>query len=114
MSVTPATFRRLALSLPEANEAAHMGHPDFRVRNKVFASLGSPDRAWGTVKLSPEQQATLLEAEPASFKAAAGAWGRRGWTQVNLTTVDSATLDSVLGMAWRNTAPKALVTKHAR
>jgi hypothetical protein len=114
MSVTPATFRRLALSLPEASEAAHMGHPDFRVRNKIFASLGSPDLAWGTVKLSPEQQEVLQEAEPASFKPAAGAWGRRGWTQVNLTAVDSATLESALGMAWRNTAPKALVTKHAR
>ncbi len=114
MAVTPTTFRRLALSLPEAGEAAHMGHPDFRVRNKIFASLGSPDRAWGTVKLTPEQQEVLLGAEPASFKPAAGAWGRRGWTQVQLAAVDAATLDSALGMAWRNAAPKALVTKHGR
>jgi hypothetical protein len=39
---TIAMFRRLALSLPEAAEGAHMGHPDFRVRNKIFASLGVP------------------------------------------------------------------------
>src|SRR5262245_20394406 len=83
MSVTPATFRRLALSLPEASEAAHMGHPDFRVRNKIFASLGTPDRDWGTVKLTPEQQGVLTEAEPAVFKPATGAWGRRGWTHVS-------------------------------
>ena len=114
MSVTPATFRRLALSLPEATEAEHMGHPDFRVRNKVFASLGTPDGAWGTVKLTPEQQQVLLEAEPNAFKPAAGAWGRRGWTRVHLAAVDAATLESALGMAWRNTAPKALVTRHAR
>jgi hypothetical protein len=114
MSVTPATFRRLALSLPEASEAAHMGHPDFRVRNKVFASLGAPDRDWGTVKLTPEQQELLLGAEPAMFKPAAGAWGRRGWTHVRLATVDGATLKSALAMAWCNTAPKGLATKHAR
>jgi hypothetical protein len=112
MSVTPATFRRLALSLPEAVEAAHGGHPDFRVRNKVFASLGSPDRDWGTVKLTPEQQGILVEAEPAMFKPAAGAWGTRGWTHVSLAAVDAATLQSALGMAWRITAPKALASKH--
>ena len=111
MSVTPAAFRRLALSLPEASEAAHMGHPDFRVRNKVFASLGTPDGGWGTVRLTPEQQDVLIEAEPAAFKPAAGAWGRRGWTHVRLAAADAETLRSALGMAWRNTAPKALVTR---
>jgi hypothetical protein len=112
MSVTPTTFRRLALSLPDAVEAAHGGHPDFRVRNKVFASLGSPDRHWGTVKLTPEQQGVLIEAEPAMFKPTAGAWGRRGWTHVSLAAVDAATLQSALAMAWRNTAPKARAMKN--
>jgi hypothetical protein len=111
MPVTPATFRRLALSLPEATEGAHMGHPDFRVRNKVFASLGVPDKGWGTLKLTAEQQEVLLAAEPAAFKPAAGAWGRRGWTQVQLAAAGATTLKSVLGMAWRNTAPKALIAR---
>jgi hypothetical protein len=113
MPVTPATFRRLALSLPEASEAAHMGHPDFRVGNKIFASLGNPRTDWGSLKLTPEQQAILVEAEPAAFSPAAGAWGRRGWTRVHLPGVDGPTLKSALGMAWRNTAPKTLVAKHA-
>jgi hypothetical protein len=30
--MTADDFRNLALSLPEASESAHMGHPDFRVR----------------------------------------------------------------------------------
>jgi hypothetical protein len=113
MPVTPATFRRLALSLPEAAEGSHMGRPDFRVRNKIFASLGAPAQGWGTVKLTAEQQEVLLAAEPAAFRPAAGAWGRRGWTQVHLAAADAATLKSALGMAWRNTAPKALVTQGA-
>lgn len=108
-----ADFRRLALSLPEATEGAHMAHPDFRVRNKVFASLGVPDDTWGMVKLTPEQQQVLLEAEPAAFKPAAGAWGRRGYTNVKLAAADRTTLRSILGMAWRNTAPKALLTRSA-
>lgn len=111
MSVTPATFRRLALSLPEASEAAHMGHPDFRVRSKIFATLGTPDASWSTIKLTPEQQGVLLEEEPAMFKPAAGAWGRRGWTHVRLAAADAETLRSALGMAWRNIAPKTLVAR---
>ena len=33
-----------------------MHHPDFRVAGKIFASLGVPDKNWGMVKLTPEQQ----------------------------------------------------------
>jgi hypothetical protein len=110
---TTADFRRLALSLPEATEGAHMGHADFRVRNKVFASLGYPDDECGMVRLTPEQQQVLLETEPDMFKPAAGAWGRRGSTIVALAATDRTTLLSALRMAWRNSAPKALVTKLA-
>jgi hypothetical protein len=105
---TVAVFRRLALAQPEATEGAHGGHPDFRVANKVFASLGVPDAAWGMVKLTPEQQVMLMGAEPDVFTPAPGAWGRRGYTRVNLAAADRTTLESALAMAWRNTAPKKL------
>ena len=45
-------FRRLALALPEATERSHMGHPDFRVGGKIFATLGWPEGGWGMVKLT--------------------------------------------------------------
>ena len=38
--MTAAQFRKIALSFPEAVEAAHMGHPDFRVGGRIFATLG--------------------------------------------------------------------------
>jgi hypothetical protein len=106
MPATIAAFRRIALRFPETTEGAHMGHPDFRVRDKVFASLGVPDAAWGMVRLTPEQQGLVLDVEPGAFKPAAGAWGRRGYTHVRLAAVDRTTLQSVLAMAWLNTAPK--------
>ena len=58
--MTADDFRQIALGLPEASESAHMDHPDFRVRGKIFATLGYPDRDWGMVKLTPAQQATLV------------------------------------------------------
>jgi hypothetical protein len=106
--VTADDFRQIALSLPEALESAHMDHPDFRVRGKIFATLGYPDQEWGMVKLTPEQQTSLVRAEPAVFVPAKGAWGRRGSTIVRLDTVDQVALSSALVAAWRNVAPKRL------
>jgi hypothetical protein len=62
--MTPASFRKLALALPEAVEAAHMDHPDFRVVGKIFATLGYPDEPRGMVKLTPEQQADFVGKAP--------------------------------------------------
>jgi len=44
--MTAADFRRLALALPEATEGSHMGHADFRVHNKIFASITPKRSAW--------------------------------------------------------------------
>jgi len=54
--MTAAEFRRFALSLPDAIEASHMGHPDFRVGGKIFATLGYPHRAIGVVILTPDSR----------------------------------------------------------
>jgi hypothetical protein len=106
--VTVDDFRRIALELPEASEKAHMGHPDFRVRGKIFATLAYPDEGWGMVKLTPEQQATFVRTEPRVFVPVKGGWGRRGATTVRLEAVDEMSLRSALVTAWRNVAPKRL------
>jgi hypothetical protein len=106
--VTANDFRRLALSLPEAVESAHMDHPDFRVGGKIFATLGHPAEGWGMVKLTPEQQHYFSKDYPQAFVPVNGAWGRRGATSVHLKTVDRKTLVMALQAAWRNTAPKRL------
>jgi hypothetical protein len=106
--VTANDFRRLALSLPETIESAHMDHPDFRVRGKIFATLGYPEKGWGMVKLTPEQQHYFSKVDPAVFVPVKGAWGRQGATSVHLKTVSKTTLQRAISAAWRNTAPKRL------
>jgi len=54
--MTSDGFRKMALKIPAAVERSHMNPPDFRVAGKIFASLGVPDKNWGIVKLTPEQQ----------------------------------------------------------
>jgi hypothetical protein len=99
-------FKKLALALPETEEKSHFGKVDFRVRDKIFAGFDGKDR--GYVKLMPEQQQMLCEAEPKLISPIAGGWGRKGWTLIDQNTADEALIKSVLQMAWRNVAPKSL------
>ena len=108
--MTAAQFRRLALSLPEAEERAHMGHPDFRVGGKIFATLG-PGEKWGMVKVTPQEQSSLIASLPDVFHPASGAWGRGGCTIVQLRKAKGLTVRHALLAAWRNTAPKRLVER---
>ena len=106
--MTPAQFRKLALSLPEATEVGHMGHPDFRVGGKIFATLGYPDKDCGMVKLPPLEQVLFVEAEPEVFRPVKGGWGKRGATTVFLRAAKKAVLQKALVAAWKNVAPKRL------
>ena len=101
-------FRRIALGLPESSESAHMGHPDFRVGGKIFATLGYPNGETGVIMLPPEEQERLIRAYPDAFAPVKGAWGRRGSTRVALEVVDAATLRQAMVAAWRKKAPARL------
>ena len=99
--MTPDAFRRAALALPGTVESAHMNHPDFRVGNRIFATLGYPDGSWGMVKLPPEEQQRLIDSMPETFQPAAGAWGRQGSTLVRLAKAKPQMMTYALEMAWR-------------
>ena len=107
--MTAAEFRRIALSMPQATENAHMDHPDFRVAGKIFATLGYPDKHHGMVILPPDEQERLVRTHPMTFTLAKGAWGLRGSTSVRLEDVDVPTLRRAMEVAWRKRAPKRLI-----
>jgi hypothetical protein len=106
--VTPAGFRRIALGLTDAVEHTHHGHPDFRVGvgGRIFATLGYPDKNWGMVNLTPDQQRGFMRDHPGVFVPAAGAWGEQGSTTVRLGAIDEEALGAALTLAWRNAVDK--------
>ena len=106
--MTADDFRKLALSLPEAIESAHMHHPDFRVRGKIFATLGYPGNDWAVVKLTPDEQKRFMQSDPKVFQPVKGGWGRRGNANVYLPAANIDIVREALTAAWRNTAPKQL------
>lgn len=104
MALTVDQFRRLALDLADVAERSHVRHPDFRVRGKIFATLGYPTAEWGTVKLTPMQQGLFLRAQPDAFVPAGGAWGRSGFTSVRLAKASKTEVQRALRIAWENVA----------
>ena len=104
--MTPDGFRRIALGIPGADEVGHMGHPDFRVGGRIFATLGYPDAGWGMVKLTREQQEALCAAEPAVFQPVKGAWGEKGATNVRLRPAKAASVRLAMTAAVQNLAAR--------
>ena len=104
--MTVEKFRSLALNIPGASESAHMGHPDFRLKGRVFATLGYPDARHAMIKLPPQEQKKLVEMAPGVFSRCNGAWGRRGATLVHLSSAQIALIRAVLEEARRNAIRK--------
>jgi YjbR len=104
--VTDDDFRRIALGMKGAVESAHMDHPDFRVDNRIFATLHA-DNEWGMVILTPEQQQRFMQEAPKVFVPESGAWGRQGCTAVRLDVVDEELLGEAMTLAWRNRVEKS-------
>jgi hypothetical protein len=96
-----ADFRRIALSLDGAVEAAHMGSPDFRVGGRIFATLASKSQGYGNLMLTPEVQAEFVESEPDVFLPVPGGWGLIGATHVRLAAANEDLLADALHTAWR-------------
>ena len=95
----------MVLALDGAVEGAHMGHPDFRVGNRIFATLHAGEKS-GMVALTPEQQREFIDSHPQMFTPEAGAWGRGGSTRVHLAAIEEEVLGEALTLAWQNAIQK--------
>ena len=99
--MTVKDFRRIALSLPGAEKGSHMGHADFRVGGRIFATLASARQDYGNLMLTPEQQAAFVAEAPEIFLPIHGGWGRMGMTHIRLAAASEDVLAGALRTAWK-------------
>ena len=101
--VTHAVVRRLALALPGAVESSHFRRPDFRVRNRIFATL-PPDRRAVVLKSRRANLDALVSSDEDTF------WDewRGRWLGVRLDRITRPALRELIADAWRIVAPKKL------
>lgn len=101
-------IRRLALELPETQEADHHGMASFRVAGKIICTIHT-DQPRIMVKLDAEDQQNLAAAHPGVVAPVPGYWGRKGSTFVVYEQADEHLIRTLLWMAWTKVAPKKLV-----
>jgi hypothetical protein len=99
MAMTIKDFRRIALSMPGAEEGSHMGAVDFRMGGRIFCTLAHAKKGYGNLMLKPEQQAMFVAELPEVFIPVAGGWGRNGATHVVLAKVSEDVLEGAIRTA---------------
>ena len=106
------TFRRLCLSMPEAEEVETWGESTFRVRGRIFA-MGSQEGTAVSVKASLDDQAGLVAMDPKTFAVSAYT-GRFDWVRVTLPRLGPELGERLVRNAWERTAPRRLLAQNAR
>jgi len=99
--MTPADFRRIALTLEGVEEDEHAGLPTFRVGGRRFAGLASQAEGYGNLNLTPEQQAAFVAEAPDTFLPIPGGFGRMGHTHIRLAAASEEVLTGALRTAWK-------------
>ena len=95
MAITPQRVRELVAALDGAQEGAHHGHPDFRIRKtKIFATLSEKeDRA--ALRLTAMEARALAERSPSVFRLVADR-EPIGWVSVLLSAADETEFGDLL------------------
>jgi len=95
--MTDDEARNTLLSFDGATEGAHHGHPDFRVRKKIFATLW-PGQSRAVLRLPLELAEGLASAHPLRHKVLMRS-GKWGWLEVLLEEVPAAEFSDLAATA---------------
>lgn len=104
--VTIATFRKLALAFPGATEEPHFEKTSFRYKKKIFAAYDEKNNR-ATLKLSLINQSVFSSYEGGTvFYPIPNAWGKKGYTFVDLAKVRKDMFADALGLAYEEVGGK--------
>ena len=96
--------RRIALGLDGTRAAPHFDRTAFKVV-RIYATLGGDGSL--NLKLTHDEQDFKVLLAPEIFSAIPNAWGRQGWTSVELGTIGMTELEAALRMAWEHGRAKS-------
>jgi hypothetical protein len=109
--MTIAQFTKLALSFDEAEEKPHFEKASYRVKNKIFATLNSK-KMQVVLKLPLIEQSVFVDYNPKVIYPVPNAWGKQGWTIIELKKVHPDLFRDALTVAYCTVAPKKLAGKY--
>ncbi len=101
------TFRKLALSFPEATEELHFEKTSFRVKKKIFATYDDIKKR-ACIKLSEIDQNVFSSIDKTTIFPVDNKWGKQGWTLIEMKKVPKDLFIDALTIAYCEVAPKIL------
>ena len=109
--MTVEDIRRVALSLPRAQQALVRDRVKFRVGRIVFVALSRDERTMGC-GFPREERAALVAAEPGKFFLPIPSEMRYQWIEVRLGAIDVDEMRELVTGAWAMCVPKRLAREH--
>src|SRR5829696_195053 len=103
--VDTKTFRELALAFENVIEQPHFEKQSFRIRKRIFATLDEKNKR-ATLKLPEIEQSVFCTFDSAVIYPANGAWGKQGWTIIELATVRKTMLKDALRSSYQCVSQK--------
>lgn len=108
--VTVNAFVKLALSFQDAVELPHFHLRSFRRSGKIFATLWEKENKV-MIKLPLVEQSVFCSYDKITFSPVPGAWGRKGATFVQLSTVRKDMLLDALSVAYKSLSKPSPASK---
>ena len=111
-TVTLTQVRKIALALPEVEEAPHFDRTSFRVRNKIFVTA-KPTEPYIHVFVGEEHREPALAMHPGCMEKLV--WGGKVvGLRIALPTAPAAAVNSLVRSAWESKAPRSLLKASRR
>jgi len=111
--VSIKTFHSLAMAFEEAEVSTHFEKISFRIKKKIFATFDLKNNR-ACLKLSAVDQSVFSACDKAIIYPVPGAWGKQGWTFVELKKVRKDLFKDALTCAYCEVAPKILAGKYRK
>lgn len=105
--VSMDSFRKLALSFPEATEEPHFEKTSFRVKKKIFATYDAANER-ACIKLSEIDQDVFSSFDKTIIFPVDNKWGKQGWTLIEMKKVRKEVFADALTTAYCEVAPQKL------
>ena len=105
------TCRTIAMEYDECVELPHFEKSSFRVNKKIFLTLDDKHKR-AVVKLTPVDQSVFCAFDKTAVYPSSGAWGKQGWTVVELKTVNKEFMKDIIRASYCNVAPASLSKKY--
>lgn len=100
-------LQKLCLTMPESAEVPHFEKTSFRVKSKIFATYDTKNKRC-SVKLNAVDQDIFCSSNKGIVYAVDNAWGKQGWTLIELGPLKNEMLEAIIKSAYCAVAPKNL------